>query len=324
MVRAIGVNDAMRIAHLRILSVVAAFLLASVPATAKKCEIADLSSEAARLEAAKCFKFQADTRGLKKGGLPRKIAVGSFLVVYHLRSQEYGLISDFGSDVRSIGIAFADEVYQDLTNRLYDRFVERMAAQGFEIAKVEDVVATEVYERIEADSDAVKKGAKVRFAPYGLKNVKLGGAIAGQKHLPGINKALGTDAVATVRLELSICAMSEGAFKKQRAGHLCIANLDPPAKQIGDAAPFSITFYGGFREGKLPGGKVLYQPEWQNGIVKGADPYVAYDEAVAPVVKRGLLDDVAHADQRAYFEAALGLLDFLVDVGVTNYKAQAE
>lgn len=72
------------------------------------------------------------------------------------------------------------------------------------------------------------------------------GALQAQKHLPGINQELGTDAVVSVFLTLSLCQMEKGTLfqKKKRGAYLCFANTEGP--RLSQNNPFMVQFYGGY------------------------------------------------------------------------------
>ncbi|TDI49880.1 MAG: hypothetical protein E2P01_02370 [Acidobacteria bacterium] len=301
------------------------FLLASPGVLAKKCKI-DLSTEAAKVKTAKCLAFQSTTTGLKKNGPPKKIAVGSFQIRYNLRTQEYGMIGPYSSNVRRTYLQWDDSVYQQVTDLMYDSFVEKMTAEGFEVAALDDVKATSVYQRMKVGTEAKKKGHLVRFTPHGMKHMKMQGALQAQKHLPGINKELGTDAVVSVFLTLSLCQMEKGKLfqKKQRGAYLCFADTEGP--RLFQNNPFMVQFYGGYKEGKMPGGKILYSPKWTNGFSKPAEPALYFNE-VAHVEKRGWwmgLEKFADPDVEEFAKSAVSAFDIMIDLGLAQYKAKAK
>ena len=86
-----------------------------------------------------------------------------------------------------------------------------------------------------------------------------------------------------------------------------------------------VHFYGGYKEGKMPGGKILYSPKWENGFQKPADPPLYYDEAVQPAIGSGWFKEkMGDPDVEAFAEGAVGMFGLLLDVGVAQYKSKVK
>lgn len=186
--------------------IVVLFLAAPATFAAKDCDI-DMTSNATIVKSAKACGFNISNAGIgKKVPAPKKVAIAAFQIRFDFSSQRYGMVMQtaYGTidNTQRNYLQFEDDVYQEITDNMYDMFVISLEALGFEVVPKEAVTNSEVYAMVKADESAKKKKEMVRMTASGLKNIKgKGGAtasIAAQQKLAGINEELGADATIAV------------------------------------------------------------------------------------------------------------------------------
>ncbi len=291
------------------------------PAAFGGCEL-DLSSREAMVKTSgKCHGFYAEDGGFgKKQPAPKRVAIGTFQIRFDLETQEYGSIhvgpwvTIDGTKTNFFELPLAD--YEQLTDVLYDSFVETLRGAGIDVATVEQVKATELWKTIEADDEPkYRPGELVRTTAYGLPNFKMRGMSQAQNKLAGLNKELGTDAVLTVYGTLGLAQLKKGGVQLM-LGSLKKSYVGLPA--------LDVAVLGGFREGKLPGGKLVYQPKIQAAFGARANPpsYLLYSEAVRPLVKRGLFTGPQYGeDVGAYVDGVTTLFTIASELGLAHWAA---
>ena len=290
-------------------------------AQARECD-ADLSSTHAKLATADCLAVDAKAEGIKKEGLPRKLAVGSFHVRFNARAQKADWAVPGSVESNRLHLEWDDDFYQTLTDRMYDRFVERMTDEGFALVDLETIKETKSYGKLKDNVSRRANGRVVRFAPYGMKLFEYQGMSPGHRQLPGIGSELGADATVSVFVEVSLCGYDKGGiFRKKRPATLCIGEVD--GSKLFRGATFLVWFYGAPHEWDIPLRKAFYTAGWTNGFRKFAKPSIAVDNELAIPV--GLWNDSSRTGDEvvAFADGTLGLFDLLLDLGVTRYKSQS-
>jgi hypothetical protein len=155
-----------------------AILTAAVvhPAFAKpKCEINETDGKSL-LKSAKACGFQITNQGIgKKAPAPKKVAIASFQIRFDYVSQKYGYVmhDSFTGVTTEVTeqtyLQWEEEVYQELTDKMYDMFVQTLGDQGIEVVAVDAVKGSELYRGLKADSGSKEKKKKmIRMTAYGL------------------------------------------------------------------------------------------------------------------------------------------------------------
>ena len=176
-----------------------------------------------------------------------------------------------------------DDIYQLLTDAVYDAYVAMLEERGYEVLPVDTVKRAEVYATLKADTKARSKSGKIRVSAYGLKNLKVQGAMASNK-LPGLNKELGTDAVidffATVGLDMD----------KRGQVSVCLGS-----SKLGLGNGLDLQVFAGVKETRSPS-KAIYLPRAsaQAGVksmgcfpIEGAESAARYIEGGAGLIVNG-------------------------------------
>lgn len=180
---------------------------------AKICEI-DMTSPKTILKTSKKCGFSTKTPA------PKKVAIAAFQIRFDYTTQEYGTVTRSAYSTIDVTYRsqqhFEQEVYQEITDGMYEIFVANLESAGYEVLPPEAVINAKVYAMVKADDSAREKKAMIRMSAKGLKNIKgKGGAIgsiaAGQK-LAGLNQELGTDAIFTVFSTMGLVKMKGKRF----------------------------------------------------------------------------------------------------------------
>ena len=191
---------------------------------AKICEI-DMTSPKTILKTSKKCGFSTSNQGIgKKTPAPKKVAIAAFQIRFDYTTQEYGTVTR--SAYSTIGVTyrsqqhFESEVYQQITDGMYEIFVANLESAGYEVLPPEAVINAKVYAMVKADDSAREKKAMIRMSAKGLKNIKgKGGAIgsiAAVQKLAGLNQELGTDAIFTVFSTMGLVKMKGKRFWDSR------------------------------------------------------------------------------------------------------------
>lgn len=298
-----------------------------------KCQIDDTDGKSL-LKSAKACGFQITNQGIgKKVPFPKKVAIASFQVRFDYHSQEYGSIihSSFTGVTTDLTessfLIWQEEVYQELTDKMYDMFVQTLQDRGIEVVDVEEVKGSELYRGLDAKSGSKEKKKMIRTTAYGLKNFKgAGGAtssIAAANKLAGLNKELGTDAVINVYATMGL---AETRKSKSGPGGTKVAL---GTAQEGFAAayggyPFSMTILAGYKEQKGPGGGAYYFPQAQGQVFKAGDQLI-YNESVRIRENPGFWKwkKKYSGDLEQYFRGTVTLFGWVSDIGVRSFDAAA-
>lgn len=299
--------------------------------TAPKCQIDD-SSPKALLKSAKACGFQITNDGIgKKIPVPQKVAIAAFQVRFDYKSQSYGLIlhnsyTGMTTDMTERSyLEWEEEVYQELTDKMYDMFVQTLESQGMEVVSVEEVKSSDIYRDLKTDSASKSKKKMIRTTAYGLKNFKgSGGAmssVAGTNKLAGLNMELGTDAVISV---FATMGLVETKKSRKSAGG---TKVTLGTSQGGFSAayggyPFSVTFLAGYKESKKPGGGFWYFPKARSSVFKAGDQMV-YDESVRIRENPGFWkwNKKYSGNLEGYLRATVTLFGWASDVGLRSWNA---
>ncbi len=274
-----------RIGVMIILVAIAATVSGSVQAgllggKKKKCDFKGAQGDVAIARAGKKCGFTVNNRGIgkKKITAPKKVAIGSFQVRYdkisnsavtkvtHYSSFDYkceeeneALAGDgpracwetysWGKEKErsSAGLELANQdVYQFLTNAIYDKYVAMLTERGYEVVPIDAVKSAPTYAMLGGKSGSKSKQKLIRTSAYGLKNLSLQGGMAANK-LPGLNKDLKTDAVIKVFATVGLKLDKQGRFS------MCLGS-----QSVGMGTGLRIELLAGYKESKMPGGKPVY------------------------------------------------------------------
>ncbi|ANM30791.1 hypothetical protein [Moorena bouillonii] len=260
--------------------------------------------------------FFINNQGIgRKEPMPTRVAIGNFQLRFDKTSNEAvtsvrhmadsGYRKDCGDDDRRADGSFPeecwiwehrwwketetsqatftlgnDDIYQFIVDAVYDRYVSMLTERGYEVVPVDTVKNTELYGMLKGDPKANAKKGKIRVSAYGLKNLKVQGAMATNK-LPGLNKELGTDAVidffATVGLDLD----------KSGRVSVCLGS-----SKVGLGNGLDMQFFAGVKETRSPT-KAIYLPKAsaQVGVksmgcfpIEGAQSAARYIEGGADLI----------------------------------------
>ncbi len=261
--------------------IVVLFLAAPATFAAKDCDI-DMTSNATIVKSAKACGFNISNAGIgKKVPAPKKVAIAAFQIRFDFSSQRYGMVMQtaYGTidNTQRNYLQFEDDVYQEITDNMYDMFVISLEALGFEVVPKEAVTNSEVYAMVKADESARKKKEMVRMTASGLKNIKgKGGAtasIAAQQKLAGINEELGADATIAVFATMGLLST-----KGKNAGvKVCLGSSHGGYSAGQD---FELLVLAGTKTDHFPGGKPMYTPKARAQISFAVKKQMCYGGSV--------------------------------------------
>ena len=302
------------------------------PAFAKpKCEINETDGKSL-LKSAKACGFQITNQGIgKKAPAPKKVAIASFQIRFDYVSQKYGYVmhDSFSGVTTEVTeqtyLQWEEEVYQELTDKMYDMFVQTLADQGIEVVDVEAVQGSELYQGLKAKSTSKEKKKMIRATAYGLKNFKgAGGAMssmAAANKLAGLNMELGTDAVIGV-----YATMGLAETKKTRSSpggtKVALGTAQGGVASAYGGYPFNMSWLVGYKEEKGPGGGRYYFPKAKGQVFKAGDQLV-YNDSVRVRDNPGfwVWKKKYSPDLEAYLRATVTLFGWVSDIGVKSLNA---
>ncbi|MCP3978541.1 MAG: hypothetical protein GY716_04290 [bacterium] len=305
------------------------------PAFAKsKCAIDDTDGKSL-LKSAKACGFQITNQGVgKKVPAPKKVAIASFQIRFDYTSQKYGFVmhDSFTGVTTSVTeqtyLQWEKEVYQELTDKMYDMFVQTLADQGIEVVDVEAVKGSELYQGLKSKSSSKNKKKMIRATAYGLKNFKgAGGAmssVAAANKLSGLNKELGTDAVINIYATMGLVETRK--TKKSSGGtKVALGTAQGGVAGAYGGYPFTMSVLAGYKEGKGPGGGAYYFPKAKGQIFKAGEQIID-NEQVRVRDNPGFWKwkKKYSPDLEAYLRSTVTLFGWVSDIGVRSFNVTVE
>jgi len=318
----------------RLLKLLLLTTLVAGPALAKKDTKVDVSTPAARAKASKDFAILANHSLTKKGGVPTKIAILGFQVRYEFNTQEFGYSGS------TYSLKMTDDAYTQVTDNLYDDFVQLMEGNGYEILPKDELVASEVYQKKMKNKDegkdkeskklddkseinkflwgSGKGGVRAVFAPSGMKNMgKLFGAMAKVQMAGGaLADDLGVDAVLLVYTNFQMCAMT-----KKAGGGTKICYRGPDDRyDIGGAYIPSLQVTGTvFRENKQGVMAGMGSFGWGK---QGGSPIWADGESVVFDADKSILRRDMQGDGQAFVDGVGTIFQLSNTIGIEQLEDQ--